>query len=157
MDTQGKRLRLLYPDLHGLERGKYLFGDRAPNGHAAFCIGVYPLTHDKEILPVPRTQFDVGLHDIEATLDRDTLRPGGRRTRSSASPTSISVGSPPRSTRGTSCGRPSSRGAGWAWSRRSRSNSSSTCWSPTRREVESRGRRRRTASTAPACPSTRRA
>jgi glutamine synthetase len=75
METTGKRLRLLYPDIHGLERGKYLFGDWA-NGVAAFCVGVYPLTHDREILPVPRTQFDVGLHDIEARLDRDSLRPG---------------------------------------------------------------------------------
>ena len=79
MDTQPERLRLLYPDLHGLERGKYLFGDVAAAGKAAFCVGVYPLTHDKEILPVPRTQFDVGLHDVEATLDRDTLRPGWER------------------------------------------------------------------------------
>jgi glutamine synthetase len=76
MDTQGKRLRLLYPDIHGLERGKYLFGDGAATGMAAFCIGVYPLTHDREILAIPRTQFDVGLHDVEATLDRDSLRPG---------------------------------------------------------------------------------
>jgi glutamine synthetase len=76
MDTQGKRLRLLFPDIHGMERGKYLFGDWASTGMAAFCIGTYPLTHDKEILPVPRTQFDVGLHDVEAMLDRDSLRPG---------------------------------------------------------------------------------
>jgi glutamine synthetase len=76
METHGKRLRLLYPDIHGLERGKYLFGDWASTGMAAFCIGVYPLTHDKEILPIPRAQFDVGLHDVEAILDRDTLRPG---------------------------------------------------------------------------------
>jgi glutamine synthetase len=76
MDIQGKRLRLLYPDIHGLERGKYLFGEVAEAGVSAFCIGVYPLTHDKEILPVPRTQFDVGLHDVEATLDRDSLRQG---------------------------------------------------------------------------------
>jgi glutamine synthetase len=75
MDIKGKRLRLLYPDVHGLERGKYLFGDIAEAGHAAFCIGVYPLTHDREILPVPNTQFDVGLPDIEVHLDRDTLRP----------------------------------------------------------------------------------
>jgi len=74
MDTNGKRLRLLYPDVHGLERGKYLFGDVAESGHAAFCIGVYPLTHDREILPVPRTQFDVGLPDIDVHLDRDSLR-----------------------------------------------------------------------------------
>jgi len=76
MDTDGKRLRLLYPDIHGLERGKYLFGDWGSTGMAAFCIGVYPLTHDKEILAIPRTQFDVGLHDVEAMLDRESLRPG---------------------------------------------------------------------------------
>ncbi len=76
METQGKRLRLLYPDLHGLERGEYLYGEKAAEGVAAFCIGVYPLTHDKEILSVPRTQFDVGLHDIDATLDRDSLHEG---------------------------------------------------------------------------------
>ncbi len=76
MESQGKRLRLLYPDIHGLERGKYLFGDWAATGMSAFCVGVYPLTHDKEILPIPRTQFDVGLHDIEARLDRDSLHPG---------------------------------------------------------------------------------
>jgi glutamine synthetase len=76
MDTKGKRLRLLYPDVLGLERGKYLFGDVAEAGHSAFCIGVYPLTHDREILMVPKTQFDVGLHDIDVTLDRTSLRPG---------------------------------------------------------------------------------
>ena len=76
MEVQGKRLRLLYPDLHGLERGEYLYGEKAVEGVAAFCVGVYPLTHDKEILPVPRTQFDVGLHDVDATLDRDSLHEG---------------------------------------------------------------------------------
>ena len=75
MDTNVKRLRLLYPDIHGLERGKYLFGDLAEAGLAAFCIGVYPLTHDREILDVPNTQFDVGLPDVEVQLDRQTLRP----------------------------------------------------------------------------------
>ena len=37
-----------------------------------------PLTTDREILPIPRQQFDVGLPDVEAQLDRDT---GLRRTR----------------------------------------------------------------------------
>ena len=76
MDLSGRRLRLLIPDILGLERGKYLFGDVAESGHAAFCIGLYPLTTDREILPIPRQQFDVGLPDVEAQLDRDTLRPG---------------------------------------------------------------------------------
>jgi glutamine synthetase len=76
MDIKGKRLRLLYSDVLGVERGKYLFGDVADAGHAAFCIGVYPLTTDKEILDISGQQFDVGLPDIEAFVDRDTLRPG---------------------------------------------------------------------------------
>ncbi len=75
MDIKGKRLRLLYSDLLGVERGKYLFGEVADAGHAAFCIGVYPLTTDREILDISRQQFDIGLPDIEAHIDRDTLRP----------------------------------------------------------------------------------
>src|SRR6266536_6130221 len=74
METNGKRLRLLYSDVNGIERGKYLLGDWV-GGVAAFCIGVYPLTHDREILPIPGIQFDVGLHDIDAHLDATTLRP----------------------------------------------------------------------------------
>ena len=76
MDTKGKRLRLLFSDVLGLERGKYLFDEVADAGHSAFCIGVYPLTTDKEILDISRQQFDVGLPDVEAFIDRDTLRPG---------------------------------------------------------------------------------
>jgi glutamine synthetase len=76
MDYTGKRLRLLISDLLGLDRGKYLFGEVAQAGHAAFCIGLYPLTLDREILPTPRQQFDIGLPDVEAELDRDTLRRG---------------------------------------------------------------------------------
>lgn len=76
MDIKGKRLRLLYSDVLGVERGKYLFGDVADEGRAAFCIGVYPLTTDKEILDISGLQFDVGLPDVDAFIDRDTLRPG---------------------------------------------------------------------------------
>jgi glutamine synthetase len=75
METNGKRLRLLYPDVHGLERGKYLLGDWG-GGVAAFCVGVYPLTHDREILPIPGLQFDVGLHDVEARVDPSSVRTG---------------------------------------------------------------------------------
>jgi glutamine synthetase len=75
MEFPGDRLRLLYPDIHGMERGKYLYGEVATGGRAAFCIGVYPLTHDREILMIPRTQFDVGLHDVDAIVDPNSLRP----------------------------------------------------------------------------------
>ncbi len=60
MDIKGKRLRLLFSDVLGVERGKYLFGDVADAGHSAFCVGVFPLTTDKEILDISRQQFDVG-------------------------------------------------------------------------------------------------
>src|SRR5262245_6900208 len=76
MDLSGRRLRLLIPDILGLERGKYLFGEVAEAGHAAFCIGLYPLTTDKEILPIRGQQFDIGLPDVEADVDRDTIRAG---------------------------------------------------------------------------------
>ncbi len=74
MTVQGERLRLLYPDLHGLDRGKYVYGEERRK--ANFCIGVYPLTLDREIIPVPGLQFDVGLPDMEAHLDEATLRQG---------------------------------------------------------------------------------
>lgn len=76
MDLKGKRLRLLYSDVLGVERGKYLFGEVAEAGRSAFCIGVYPLTTDKEILPIPRQQFDIGLPDVDAVLDPETVRLG---------------------------------------------------------------------------------
>jgi len=34
MDIKGKRLRLLFADVLGVERGKYLFGDVAPRGRS---------------------------------------------------------------------------------------------------------------------------
>jgi glutamine synthetase len=74
MEPKARQLRLLYPDILGLERGKYLLGDWT--GRSAFCIGVYPLTLDREILPIPGLQFDIGLPDIEVHLDVDSMRPG---------------------------------------------------------------------------------
>lgn len=76
MKVKGERLRLLWSDLHGLERGKYLLGDWAERSRANFCITTFPLTLDKEILPIPGLAFDVGLPDVEAHLDHDSLRRG---------------------------------------------------------------------------------
>ena len=76
MDVVAERLRLLFSDLHGIERGKYLLGEWAERKGANFCIGTWPLTFDKEILPIPGVHFDVGLPDMEAHLDRDSIRPG---------------------------------------------------------------------------------
>ncbi len=76
METEGKRLRLLWSDLHGIERGKYLYGDWSEKGKANFCLSTFPLTFDREILSIPRLAFDVGLPDLEARLDHTSLRPG---------------------------------------------------------------------------------
>jgi glutamine synthetase len=76
MDTDGKRLRLLWSDLHGIERGKYLYGEWSERGKANFCLSTFPLTFDREILNIPRMSFDVGLPDLEAKLDASSIRPG---------------------------------------------------------------------------------
>jgi glutamine synthetase len=76
MDTTGTRLRLLWSALHGIERGKYLYGDWQERGRANFCLATFPLTLDREILPIEGLAFDVGLPDLEATLEPDTLRTG---------------------------------------------------------------------------------
>ncbi len=75
MDTEGKRLRLLWSDMHGIERGKYLYGNWGNRAKANFCLSTYPLTFDREILPIPGLSFDVGLPDLEAKLDLASLRP----------------------------------------------------------------------------------
>jgi glutamine synthetase len=76
MDVRDKRLRLLWSDIHGIERGKYLYGDWLGKGRANFCLATYPLTFDREILQIPGLAFDVGLPDLEALLDPNTIRPG---------------------------------------------------------------------------------
>jgi len=76
MDIKGERLRLLWSDLHGIERGKYLYGDWQTRARANFCLATFPLTFDREILDIPGLAFDVGLPDLEATLDTSSLRPG---------------------------------------------------------------------------------
>ena len=153
MDIHGKRLRLLYPDIHGLERGKYLFGEVAEAGVSAFCVGVYPLTHDKEILSVPRTQFDVGLHDVEATLDRDSLRQGWEENTLVGIADVASHGQPAPWDSRHVLREAVGRGARWGWSPRWRTSWSSTCSNRTPADGDP-SPCRRTASTGPACRST---
>ena len=76
METNGTRLRLLWSDIHGIERGKYLYGNWSERGRANFCLATFPLTFDREILPIEGLAFDVGLPDLEATIEPDSLRTG---------------------------------------------------------------------------------
>jgi glutamine synthetase len=80
MESGGERLRLLWSDLHGIDRGKYLYGDWQAKGRANFCLATLPLTFDREILPIPGLAFDVGLPDLEAKLVPNTVRPGWEPT-----------------------------------------------------------------------------
>jgi glutamine synthetase len=75
-DLGGNRLRLLWSDLLGLERGKYLYGKKAEAGHANFALTTFATTHDRTILPIPGLAYDVGLPDMQAQLDAASLRPG---------------------------------------------------------------------------------
>jgi glutamine synthetase len=76
VDANGTRLRLLWSDIHGIERGKYLHGNWQERGRANFCLATFPLTFDREILQIPGLSFDVGLPDLEAAIEPGSLRPG---------------------------------------------------------------------------------
>jgi len=69
VETNGTRLRLLWSDIHGIERGKYLYGNWQERGRANFCLATFPLTFDREILPIEGLAFDVGLPHLEATIE----------------------------------------------------------------------------------------
>ncbi|WP_394844534.1 glutamine synthetase family protein [Pendulispora brunnea] len=70
------RLRLLWADLLGVERGKYLYGRRAEAGHTNFAVTTFVTTLDKTILPVAGFAHDVGLPDLQARIDPSSVRPG---------------------------------------------------------------------------------
>jgi glutamine synthetase len=70
----GKRLRLLWSDLLGLERGKYLYGKKAEAGHSNFAVTTFATTLHKAILPIPGLAYDVGLPDMQARCDFTSLR-----------------------------------------------------------------------------------
>jgi len=70
------RLRLLWADLLGVERGKYLYGRRADAGHTNFAVTTFVTALDKSILPVQGFAHDVGLPDLHARVDPSSLRPG---------------------------------------------------------------------------------
>ena len=118
---------------HGLERGKYLFGEPAEAGAAAFCIGVYPLTHDKEILPIPRTAVRRGAarHRGPPRPRHAAARVGAEHDRRHRRP-DLPRRALRRRTRGTSCGRPSSRGAAMGLEPQMAFELEFYLWSPTR-------------------------
>ena len=62
-------------DLHGIERGKYLYGNWQERGRANFCLATFPLTFDREIL---RLMAAGNAHGMARFFDNYTVPAGDR-------------------------------------------------------------------------------
>ncbi len=75
MSDDHDRVRLLFPDLLGLDRGKYL-----PRAHAHrgtnFCLSVFAIGHDRDMSPVPGAGLDLGFPDMHGSVVEGSERPG---------------------------------------------------------------------------------
>jgi glutamine synthetase len=69
------RIRLLWPDHHGLARGKYLPLHLAERG-TNHCATVFGTGLDRELVPAPGAYLLEGLRDIAAGYDPKAVRPG---------------------------------------------------------------------------------
>ena len=69
-----RRIRVLFSDHLGLARGKYQPINSAL-GEAKFCMSLYGLTYDKQLLPVPGSGLLDGLPDIVAKYKEEDIRP----------------------------------------------------------------------------------
>ena len=70
-----KRVRVLFSDHLGLARGKYQPIKTAAGGEAKFCISLYGLTYDKQLLPVPGSGLLDGLPDVVAKYKEENIHP----------------------------------------------------------------------------------
>lgn len=70
-----RRVRVLFSDHLGLARGKYQPINTAVGGEARFCISLYGLTYDKQLLPVPGSGLLDGLPDVVAKFKEEDIRP----------------------------------------------------------------------------------
>ena len=70
-----KRIRVLFSDHLGLARGKYQPINTAAGGEAKFCISLYGLTYDKQLLPAPGSGLLEGLPDVVAKYNKEDIRP----------------------------------------------------------------------------------
>jgi glutamine synthetase len=69
-----RRIRALFPDHHGLARGKYLPPEHAERG-ARFCVSLFALAFDRTMTPTPGAMLHEGLPDCELTFAMDAVRP----------------------------------------------------------------------------------
>jgi len=71
-----QRVRILFCDHLSLARGKFLPAAQAAGGEARFCLGVYALAYDKDLIPAPGAKMLEGLPDMVARFDLEQARDG---------------------------------------------------------------------------------
>jgi glutamine synthetase len=69
-----QRIRALFPDHHGLARGKYLPYNLASKG-AKHCITLFALAFDRTMVPAPGARLLDGLPDVDLEFDLKSVRP----------------------------------------------------------------------------------
>jgi glutamine synthetase len=70
-----RRLRVLFPDHHGLARGKYVPMRLADRG-VRNCLSLFALDFDRTMIPAPGTGLLEGVPDFDVEYSMDDLRPG---------------------------------------------------------------------------------
>lgn len=74
MVAANERIRVLFADHLNIARGKYLPQSFASSGEARLCLGVFALTHDRDLIPAPGGGLLTGLPDMEMVFDPEDLR-----------------------------------------------------------------------------------
>jgi glutamine synthetase len=69
------RLRVLFPDHHGLARGKYVPW-RLANRGTRNCITLFALDFDRQMVPAPGSYFSEGMRDMDITYSMEDVRQG---------------------------------------------------------------------------------
>lgn len=69
--TDPIRTRTMFCDLLNLPRGKYVPVDLAKNGKIGFARGVFGVTFDRDLIPVPGSGMFDGIPDMDLVLDAD--------------------------------------------------------------------------------------
>jgi glutamine synthetase len=73
-DNPARRLRVLFPDHHGLARGKYIPMRLADQG-ARNCITLFALDFDRTMIPAPGAKLLEGNPDLDVTFPMEEIRP----------------------------------------------------------------------------------
>jgi glutamine synthetase len=73
-ESTPRRLRVMFPDHHGLARGKYIPMRLADQG-ARNCITLFALDFDRTMIPAPGAMLLEGNPDLDVTYSMDEIRP----------------------------------------------------------------------------------